>query len=41
MRAEEGRANGCFDYINDSELPPEDIDRILYHNAQELLGLPH
>ena len=30
-----------FDYIRDSDLPPEDIDKILNHNAQSLLGLAH
>jgi predicted TIM-barrel fold metal-dependent hydrolase len=30
-----------FDYIRDSDLPPEDIDLILNHNAQRLLELPH
>jgi predicted TIM-barrel fold metal-dependent hydrolase len=28
-----------FDYIRDSDLPPEDIDLILNHNAQRVLGL--
>jgi predicted TIM-barrel fold metal-dependent hydrolase len=30
-----------FDYIRESDLPPEDIDLILNHNAQRLLGLEH
>lgn len=30
-----------FDYIRESDLPAEDIDKILNHNAQRLLGLPH
>jgi predicted TIM-barrel fold metal-dependent hydrolase len=28
-----------FDYIRDSDLPSEDIDLILNHNAQRVLGL--
>ena len=28
-----------FDYIRESDLPAEDIDLILNHNAQRLLGL--
>ena len=28
-----------FEYLAESELPPAAIDRILHHNAQELLGL--
>jgi predicted TIM-barrel fold metal-dependent hydrolase len=30
-----------FDYIRQSGLPAEDVDRILEHNAQIVLGLPH
>jgi len=30
-----------FDYIRESSLPPADIDLILNHNAQKVLGLPH
>jgi len=30
-----------FDYIRESDLPPEDIDKILNHNAQIVLGLEH
>jgi predicted TIM-barrel fold metal-dependent hydrolase len=30
-----------FDYIRESCLPPEDIDKILNHNSQAVLGLPH
>ncbi|HEX5370648.1 MAG TPA: amidohydrolase family protein [Dehalococcoidia bacterium] len=30
-----------FEYIRESDLPPEDIDRILNHNAQQVLGLEH
>lgn len=28
-----------FHYIRESSLPPEDVDKILDHNAQILLGL--
>jgi len=30
-----------FHYIRESSLPAADIDRILHHNTQILLGLPH
>jgi 6-methylsalicylate decarboxylase len=30
-----------FHYIRESSLPPADVDRILHHNTQILLGLPH
>jgi predicted TIM-barrel fold metal-dependent hydrolase len=30
-----------FHYIRESGLPADDVDRILHHNAQILLGLPH
>ena len=30
-----------FDYIRQSGLPAEDVERILDHNAQIVLGLPH
>jgi predicted TIM-barrel fold metal-dependent hydrolase len=30
-----------FHYIRECGLPPEDVDRILNHNAQIVLGLPH
>ncbi len=30
-----------FHYIRESRLPVEDVDKILNHNAQILLGLPH
>jgi predicted TIM-barrel fold metal-dependent hydrolase len=30
-----------FFYLRESSLPPEDVDRILHHNAQIVLGLPH
>ena len=30
-----------FHYIRESSLPAEDVDRILHHNAQMLLGLEH
>jgi hypothetical protein len=29
------------EYIRESGLPADDVDRILHHNAQILLGLPH
>jgi len=30
-----------FHYIRESSLPAEDVDKILKHNAQILLGLAH
>jgi predicted TIM-barrel fold metal-dependent hydrolase len=30
-----------FHYIRECGLPPEDADKILEHNAQRILGLPH
>ena len=30
-----------FFYLRESILPPEDVDKILHHNAQIVLGLPH
>jgi predicted TIM-barrel fold metal-dependent hydrolase len=30
-----------FLYLRDSILPPEDVDKILHHNAQIVLGLTH
>jgi len=30
-----------FFYLRDSILPPEDVEKILHHNAQIVLGLPH
>jgi predicted TIM-barrel fold metal-dependent hydrolase len=30
-----------FHYIRECGLPPADVDRILHHNAQKVLGLPH
>jgi len=30
-----------FFYLHDSILPPADVDRILHHNSQIVLGLPH
>jgi aminocarboxymuconate-semialdehyde decarboxylase len=30
-----------FEYIRESDLPAADIDAILNHNAQAVLGLPH
>ena len=30
-----------FFYLRESMLPPEDVDKILHHNAQIVLGLPH
>ena len=30
-----------FHYIRESSLPAADVDRILHHNAQIVLGLPH
>jgi predicted TIM-barrel fold metal-dependent hydrolase len=30
-----------FHYIRESSLPDEDVDKILNHNAQILLGLDH
>jgi predicted TIM-barrel fold metal-dependent hydrolase len=30
-----------FHYIRESGLPPADVDQILNHNAQRILGLPH
>ncbi len=30
-----------FHYIHESSLPAEDVDQILHHNAQILLGLEH
>jgi 6-methylsalicylate decarboxylase len=30
-----------FFYLRDSILPAEDVDKILHHNAQIVLGLPH
>jgi len=30
-----------FFYLRESLLPPEDVDKILHHNAQIVLGLPH
>ena len=30
-----------FHYIRESSLPAEDVDKILNHNAQILLGLEH
>ena len=30
-----------FFYLRESILPAEDVDRILHHNAQIVLGLPH
>jgi len=30
-----------FFYLQESILPPEDVEKILHHNAQIVLGLPH
>jgi aminocarboxymuconate-semialdehyde decarboxylase len=30
-----------FFYLRESILPSEDVDKILHHNAQSVLGLPH
>ncbi len=30
-----------FHYIREAGLPSEDVDKILNHNAQIILGLPH
>ena len=30
-----------FNYIREVGLPPEDVDKILHHNSQRVLGLPH
>jgi hypothetical protein len=30
-----------FFYLRDAGLPAADIDKILHHNAQIVLGLPH
>jgi len=30
-----------FNYIRECGLPAEDVDKILHHNAQKVLGLTH
>ena len=30
-----------FHYVTECGLPPQDVERILHHNAQIVLGLPH